>query len=281
MPCPGLGPCCAWNLPLACLDSGGNLDQPCVGGQPVPPDVLISATLAASQLVWAITGRQFGVCTVTTRPVRPDCGGDWDSGLFNPSVLGWYGGIGAYDGFFPFGGNIINFACGCVLSCGCGTRQLSEVYLPYPTCSIVNVIVDGVTLPSTAYRIDDFRKLVRVDGNVWPRCQDFSLNDGPGTWSITLTYGKPVPELCSLAAGEIACEIIKSILGQACKLPQRIQTITRQGIAVHMLDPQSYLKEGRTGFTLADLAIRTYNPKMLARAPGVYSPDAPDWRVPT
>jgi hypothetical protein len=102
-----------------------------------------------------------------------------------------------------------------------------------------------------------------------------------GTWSVSLTYGREPPQIALDAAAELACEMIKARIGQACRLPQRMTSLTRQGVSMSFIDPMSFFKEGRTGIYLLDLAIRALNPRLLARAPGVYSPDAPSWRVTT
>lgn len=271
MPCPDNGPCAWPALDLCCLDDDV-LSGPCVGGAPVDPDLLASVTLAANEIMWAKTGRQFGTCTVTIRPCkRSDCVGDrydqiWTS---NWPAYGWVPVL--------VDGNWINAVCGCGNDCSCG--QLCEADLPSPVCSVETVMVDGIELDPSAYRVDDFKRLVRIDGDCWPRCQNLAAPDTEeGTWSVTLTYGREVPELVLRGAAEIACELLKGCMGQPCKLPQRVTNVTRQGVSISMEQAQAFWKEGRTGFYLADLAISTYNPSGLKRSSSVFSPDAPKWR---
>jgi hypothetical protein len=269
--CPGTGPCSPWALSLACLDDEGDLADACVDGTPVPSATLDAAVLSASQVVWALTGRQYSTCDVTVRPCRRSCA-DF------PSVddgTGWQGPWPVL-----MGGAWFNLACQCGSTCSCG--DLCEVMLPYPVCEVSEVLVDGVALEPTTYRVDDFRRLVRADGECWPRCQDMTSPDTEeGTWSVSLTYGREPPQIALDAAAELACELIKARIGQACRLPQRMTSLTRQGVSMSFLDPMSFFKEGRTGIYLLDLAIRTLNPNLLMRPPGVYSPDAPSWRVTT
>jgi hypothetical protein len=269
--CPGTGPCVPWSLSLACLDDEGDLTGACIDGTAVPPATLDAAVLSASQVVWALTGRQYSTCDVTVRPCRRACA-DF------PSVgvgTGWQGPWPALvDGVW------FNLACGCGSTCSC--TDLCEVDLPYPVCEVFEVMVDGVALEPTAYRVDDFRKLVRTDGECWPYCQDMAAPDTEeGTWSVSLTYGREPPQIALDAAADLACEMVKARIGQACRLPQRMTSLTRQGVSMSFIDPMSFFKEGRTGIYLLDLAIRTLNPRLLARPPGVYSPDAPSWRVTT
>lgn len=117
----------------------------------------------------------------------------------------------------------------------------------------------------------------------WPKCNDLSKTDDEvGTMSVTLTYGRPVPELLKLAAQEFACQLIKKCVGKPCDLPQRVTSISRQGMNASFLDPMEFMKEGLTGIFLVDLAIKTYNPHGLYKKPWVGSPDSiNNWRVTT
>lgn len=274
--CPGTGPCSPWTLSLGCLDDEGDLEDACVDGKPVPADVLDAAVLSASQVTWALTGRQYSTCDVTVRPCRRACIDTYYPGLRIGST--W----GGWNGPWPVlaGGSWFNLACQCGSTCSCG--DLCEADLPYPVCEVAEVMVDGIVLESTAYRVDDFRRLVRTDGLCWPRCQAMDIPDTEeGTWSVALTYGREPPQIALDAAAELACELIKARVGAACRLPQRMASLTRQGVTMSFIDPMSFFREGRTGLYLLDMAVRTLNPKMLARAPGVYSPDAERWRVQT
>lgn len=60
-----------------------------------------------------------------------------------------------------------------------------------------------------------------------------------------------------------------------CELPERTTSITREGIGYTMLDPQSFLSEGKTGIPKVDLWISTVNPRRSLRPVGIYSPDSP------
>lgn len=270
MGCPAPGPCSGW-LPLdlsTCVVTGGG--GPCVGGEPITQDQIDSASLAAAQLLWALTGRQFGTCSVTIRPCRKACNPCPDLPAFDVNV--GPGGVGPalIDGLW------YNLPpCACQDSCSCST--VCAVPLPFPACEVTEVVVDGVSITG-GYRIDNFNSLVREDGGCWPACQDLSLPaTEEGTWAITLSYGREVPELVLRATAEIAGELLKSCVGAPCKLPQRLNSITRQGVTVSFIDPQEFLRNGRTGFYLADLAIQAYNPRGLQRRPAVWSPDVSRW----
>lgn len=249
-------------------------------GDPVSQTIIDNAKLVASQILWAGTGRQFGTCEVTIRPCR-QCG---DVGC-EPSFTNYEDdgyGYGEYGfGYHPFhqeDGTWVNQACGCQDNCSC--TNLSEVMLPYPICSVDEVKVDGLALVANEYKVLDFERLVltpTVTGTPlteWPACNNLKKPDTEvGTWSVTLTYGRPPPALVLQGASEMACQLIKSCLNKPCQLPQRISSVTRQAVSISFLDSMDFLDKGRTGLYWVDLAIGLYNPRGLARRPTVYSPD--------
>lgn len=274
MACPGEGPCAPWDLDLSCCLVTGRLPDPCLGdGTPIDQSIIDTAVLAASQFLWRRTGMQFGCCTVTINPCM-DCS-ETCAGLDS----------GTYDGFWGFpwyplhlaNGDWTNVKCPCTDACVCGRCELR---LPYSVCSVDEVVINGNIIPPEAYRVDDFSKIVLLDNgpavsgtaDCWKGCDN----------SITLTYGRPVPELVRLAAAEFACQLIKRCVGKPCDLPQRVQSISRQGVSATFLDPMEFMGQGFTGIFLVDLAIKTYNPKGLYKKAAVYSPDSiGKWRVTT
>jgi hypothetical protein len=162
--------------------------------------------------------------------------------------------------------------------------NLCEVPLPYPVCSVDEVKINGVVVPKAQYSVTNFNKLIRAkSAGCWPLCNNLSLpTTEAGTWSVTVTYGRPIPELVKLAATEFACQLIKRYAGRPCDLPQRIHSINRQGMSATFLDPMEFMKDGMTGIFLVDLAIKTYNPHKLYKKPLVASPDSIDrWAVTT
>lgn len=285
MACPGNGPCAPFvdALDLCCLVSGATPTDPCIsGGQPVPQEQIDNALMAASEILWAATGRQFGTCTVTIRPCRAKCGpcGATSSDWFEVRDFGT--GFGAFP-WTPFLENgvwtNIPTVCGCEKSC----CHVEGIPLPYPVCCVDEVKIDGVVLDPSAYKVQDFKTLVRIDGGSWPDCQNLAAPDTePDTFSVTVTYGREVPALIKLAAAELACQFIKVCTKQPCQLPQRMQSMSRDGITVGFIDPMEFLKAGRTGIYIVDLAISQFNPHKLLKQASVYSPDVGKrWRVDT
>lgn len=243
-----IGPCAPW--PTLCTNYPAT----------ATPAEILEAEWIATEILWMGTKQQFGLCPVTLRPCRKDCFPAWpwipSSGWHDVSGLSW-----------PFpapalvGGQWFNIACGSCSS-GCSCSRLSEVQLPYPVANVTEVKVDGVILPSTAYRVDNWRLLVRLDGGEWPRCNDLNLEDTEvGTWSVTAEYGTAVPRLGQMAAGQLATEIVKRCTNASdCILPVgTVQRVTRQGVTKVFFDSDAFAG-GKTGIYYADLFTSKYNP---------------------
>jgi hypothetical protein len=223
----------------------------------------------ATELVWRLSGRRYGLCEITVRPCRQPCA---QSAAAPAWPVGGYPG----GGFLPTlrDGQWINMVCGqCGDDCHCGT--LCEVVLPGPVDSITSVKLDGVVLDPAQYVVFDHRTLARTGGECWPTCQDLTLpDDEPGTWSVTYRQGIPVPPGGQAAAAVLACELGKACAGASgCRLPKRVQTVTREGVTLGFLDPMTFLQDGLTGLYEVDLWLRSVNPRGLAEGARVYSPD--------
>jgi hypothetical protein len=249
------GPCDPWPVRWICDPDGTDLT------------VVNQAIQFATEVVWALSGRQFGLCTITLRPCRRDCfDSAWTASWSEWSSLTW-----------PqpalVGGQWFNLVCGgCGDTCTC--TRLSEALLPAPVHDVVEVRVDGSPLATGAYRLDDNRKLVRTDGGEWPRCNDLNLADSAtGTWSVTARFGQDVPEGGAWAVGELACQLIAARNGDDCQLPRQVTQLVRQGVTLRFDNLVELLKEGLTGLYLVDLFIRTVNPRGLTRRSQTYNVD--------
>lgn len=230
-----------------------------------------NAVVAATEVLWAASGRQFGLCQETLRPCRRDCfGGSWP---FSDSWWEWSGGGGPRPLLFQ--GAWYNITCGsCPGTCSC--TSLSETVLPGPVYDIVQVKVDGVPLDPAAYTLwGDKRTLTRVDGSTWPVCNDLNEADTEvDTWSVTARFGQAVPVLGQQAVGELALEMTRACLGEDCRLPKRVQQLVRQGVTTGF--PESMDLADRLYWP--NLFITTYNPRGLPAPPMVYDVDGPNFR---
>lgn len=251
-------------------------------------DLQTAAAEYGALMIWASTGRRFGTCTRTVRPCRRDCE---DCGGY----AGWFWSDGTW---FPY---ILNGAwrnCVCGFGDGCFTcRPSCQVWLEPPVASIVEVYFsgDGAIDPAT-YRVDDYQWLVRqgpaVTGSgatdCWPIMNNLnfpvsgSLAPLDNTaWQVTYEWGVPMPSVLSRAAGELACEWAKNCIGLPCRLPQRVTSISRQGVSVTLADVDQLLENGLTGLVTVDNLIRAFNPYRLVSRMKVVSPDQPRIRKTT
>lgn len=240
---------CSWEL-AACEDCESNY----------PAEQWELAREAATTYLWNWTSKRYGMCEQIVRPCREEC---------------YFKSPGS--GFSPYlrNGEWINAICG---SCdgGCSCEALSSVLLPGPVDSITQILLDGEVLPESSYAVVNHRHLIRTDGGMWPTCQALSEpaveGDANGAWEVTYQRGTPVPAGGKIAAGQLACEIAKGLCGDKnCRLPQRVQEITRAGMSMTFLDGFESLERGNTGIWLVDswIASVTRSPKRSR----VYSPD--------
>lgn len=240
-----------------------DIDTSCCGDfwDELTPAEQLAATQAATFILWAATGRQYGPCPVTVRP----CGRE----RCDESVGNWYWYQGTW---IPFVFNGQWFNCGCFDTCQCGPHH--RVYLPGPVNSVTSVTVDGNLIDPATYRVDNARYLVRTgDGNTWPSHQNFDLDSGPDTFFVSYTRGTPVPAYLLAAAGTYACEWAKMCQGAACQIPSRVATITRQGTTFDMVDVDQLLERGLTGIQSVDQLITAANPYGLKGRQRILSPD--------
>lgn len=236
-------------------------------------------------MIWASTGRRFGLCSKTVRPCRRDCGDGFDT------FGGWGGGYYWSEGtWMPYIFNGVWRNCWCGTGPGCySCRPNCQVWLEPPVYSITNVYFSGsgIVDPST-YRVDDYQWLVRQgpavtgsgDTDCWPIFNNFNFPaSGAGepfdnsVWQVTYQQGIPLPSVLSRAAGELACEYAKFCLGQACRLPQRATSLSRQGVTVSLANVEQFLEDGLTGIVTVDNVIRAFNPYRLTSRMKIASPD--------
>lgn len=266
---------CDWPL-LHCGEVGGI----CTSLSALDPTTAAGIEQAATAYLWNWTRRQFGTCPVTIRPCREQCVNGWTTyrGRGGPSTnLPWYEGWGPLNPAL-IGGQWYNLGCGG--SCNsdpCSCSYVPTVELAGPVASVSEVRLNGVVLTPTAYRVDNFRFLVRTDGGDWPVCQNMTSDPetDDDTFEVTYNIGVEVPAGGQLAAGILACQMAKAACGSAqCQLPQRLQTVTRQGVQSMLLDSYSTLYEfGTTGLWLVDNWVASIMASNRQTGMRVASPD--------
>lgn len=224
----------------------------------------------ASTWLWRATGRQFsGPGSTTVRPVGPIVTSPSSAIRYGQNASNWFNSRGGFFGWpVPYGRNEYAF----------------EILLGHtPVRSVDQVVIDGAILSPTAYRLDDARWLVRIDGQTWPYWQDWTHPSAPGaggdqtaTMQVTLTWGEsPPPDgvyAASILAGELA---LAATSAGDCRLPRNVQSVTRQGTSMLMMDPSVLLQNGLFGIPEIDQFVRSVNPAHLQQPATMTSPDIP------
>lgn len=176
--------------------------------------------------------------------------------------------------------------------CGChrdrtrtGCHWLSELELPgFPVLSIVEVMLDGDLVTEDRYRVDDGRWLVYLAGDDvrrgWPCCQRMDRTTGEDeTWEVTYTWGG-TPDAQGVPGGTAAAlSLGKELLlagrgGKGCRLPTRVQNVTRQGVSWVLLDDLSMFSRGQTGLPEVDLWLSSLTLGRARRRSAIIDPHA-------
>lgn len=212
---------------LAC-QPWATLADVCAPCDELDAGILDQSLAMASDVLYDLTGRQWGgVCSDTVWPGTDECVGPR---------------------FLP-------------------RSRRSGVRLPgYPVIGVDSVTIDGVLVDPTRYRVEDRRWLVYlpVAGEArqgWPRGQSSGVVDGlAGTWSVTYRFGTAPPVGGRRSAAIYGCQLALACSPGSesqCRLPQRVTSITRQGVSMAILDPLTLIEDGRTGLTEVDQWVRS------------------------
>jgi hypothetical protein len=218
------------------------------------------AAQIASNLLWAMSGRKYtGETIVTERytcTLRNNRMGPSDR--TNSPVL--------------FGGDVYNIPSGdydeySELTSD-GLSPESRVKLRgRPVTRIITIRNrNGAILdPSTYYLVDHSTIHIKA-GTPWTPCNV----------EITYAYGIPVPTAGKMAARKLAIEFARLWAGdEMCELPQRVTSVSRQGVSYTILDNQEFIDELRTGLYEIDLFLKVVNPDNARRKSKVFSVDQP------
>lgn len=256
------GPC-NWEVEVS--------DECCPSWSTLDAEVQARSIRLATKVIWAATGRRYGICDTVIRPCGADrrcgsCGSfDFFGGWMRPLLL---------DGLWR------NCLCGCACDC----TPHCQITLPGWVDDVTEVMVNGVIIAGSSWRVDNHKWLVRTDGECWPKCQDYNV-DSPAEDTMVVSYGigERVPQDILDITATLACEFAKSCAAdKSCRLPGRLQTLTRQGVTVSNVDIDTVLRFGLTGITEIDMVIMADNPYGLKQRNFLYSYDtAPRYRVTT
>ena len=215
----------------------------------------------ASYLMWAMSGRKYtGVTTVTERYVCK--ARDY-----------YFGGSSKNTQAVLAGGNVYNIPAGAnddlLELTADGLSPESRLRLRGRPVTRILAVRSGVTstlLDESSYYLVDHSTIQLKVGAAWTPCNV----------EITYTYGTVPPTAGRMAARTLAIEFAKLWSeDETCALPQRVTSISRQGVSYTLLDSQDFIQEIRTGVYAVDLFLKTSNPDGARVKSRVFSVDTP------
>lgn len=236
------GPCSNWV-------EWGELGDYCTPAD-IPPGLQDGVLRAATRALWNRTCQQFGLCTITRARVVPVCGHQYRW----RSTGGWWpsGGYGAWWGLLGGPG------------CGCGNYRFIDLGVA-PVVSVDEVLIDGVALDPGSYRVDDWRRLVRTDGNPWPPSSIAPDSGGTPTVEVSWTYGSRVPPDGRMAAALLVCKMSHDVAEQCGTDPSNMVTKAAEGVVIQINPP-----DGDTGIALVERWLSNFH----CGGGGIFDPGA-------
>lgn len=241
----------------------------------VSEEIRQSAESMATELLNRWTGRAYGLCSYVVRPTKDtqDCEKyspgalDFTSRTLARSRTPWTPAL--------IGGKWYNLTCSSCRgsSATADLHAWQGVSLPRPLHEVTAVWVNGEKLESGQYVV--IEGVVYPAGDtVFPENQDLSGNyhTDTNTFAIEFTHGTTPPMAGQIAAGVLSLEIMRSLCKDTgCKLPERLQSITRQGVTMGFVDTFEGLEDGKTGLWLVDSWVSSL--RGAKRPSAVHSPD--------
>jgi hypothetical protein len=218
------------------------------------------AAKAASYLMWSLSGRKYsGVTTVTERYVCATL-----SYRYGPSVRNNKAELVLGDIYnIPYT-DMDSYTA--VTSDGLSPQ--SRLRLRGRPVTKIHSIRNrsGVVIDENSYYLVDHSTIQATSGSRWTPCDV----------EVTYTYGVEPPTLGKLAARTLAFEFCKLWNGDDdCMLPQRVTSVSRQGVSYTILDSQEFIDDMRTGLYVVDMFLKSVNPDKARARARVFTPDVP------
>lgn len=209
----------------------------------------LDACKAASQTLWALSGRKYHVGTVEHEQYGPGA-----PRLF-PGVYTPGSHLPVYDG-------VLNFFF--VHPEDWNTKRIRLSGQPVREVFEVRVIGSNRVLTPDEYHISNRTFLI-----LHP--------DTPTGVEISYTHGQEPPAMGKLAAKALAMQFYYLWSGREdqCTLPDRVTSVNRQGVQWVLLDQQDFLDELKTGVYAVDLFLRQVNPDKARVKAKIFSVDIP------
>lgn len=214
-------------------------------------EAALQACQAASQLLWSLSGRKFHTGEVATELYVKDRS---YLPLYN---LRPYPGSYVVDRFGVYVIDGIDYQAGRIHLDGKPIRAIGQVM----------DISTGRVLEPTEYSIVN---------HSWVQFKTIPMEGV----DISYTFGQEPPQLGKMAALQLAKQfyLIWSGREDECELPDRVTSITRQGVSWVLMDNQQYLDDLRTGIYVVDMFLRSVNPGKATQKAKVFSIDLPRGR---
>lgn len=209
------------------------------------------AVESASYIMWVLSGRKYGgVRTTTETYCQNRYGGSWVDTMGMPVLVQ---------------GEMYNL-------CGECTRCAHTIKLRgTPIINVTEVWLNDELLDLDDIEIVDRAQIAPPPLSCWGSCSDVT---------VTYQYGAVPPIAGVHAATALANQFIwASTDDDRCTLPQRVTSVSRQGVSWTLLDTQDFLQQGRTGIYAVDLFLKVVNPDQARMRPRVFSPDLPSART--
>ena len=218
------------------------------------------AAKAASYLMWSLSGRKYsGVTTVTERYVCATL-----SYRYGPSVRNNKAELVLGDIYnIPYT-DMDSYTA--VTSDGLSPQ--SRLRLRGRPVTKIHSIRNrsGVVIDENSYYLVDHSTIQATSGSRGTPCDV----------EVTYTYGVEPPTLGKLAARTLAFEFCKLWNGDDdCMLPQRVTSVSRQGVSYTILDSQEFIDDMRTGLYVVDMFLKSVNPDKARARARVFTPDVP------
>ena len=214
-------------------------------------EVALAACQAASHLLWALSGRKYHTGTLATEQYYADRS-------FVPSwSLRPFPGSYVVDNFSVFLIDRVDFQASRVRLCGVPVRAIGSV----------TDIATGRLLSPDEYTLVNKSTL------------HFTSMPVKGV-DVSYTYGQQPPTIGRMAAVQLAKNFFYLWSGREdqCQFPERVTSVTRQGVSWVLLDSQDFIDELKTGLYAVDLFLKMANPAKATQKAKVFSIDMPRGR---
>jgi len=214
----------------------------------LPPERWAELLLVATEILWALSGRRWsgdGSCEATATLY-----------VENQRCCGWW----------PGGSPVAGYYVPALIPRGASVSQ-QAVKLPHDEVTeILTVTIGGLAFAAWRHTGSWLR---RTDGLGWQDC-------GGRDVVVEYLWGHAPPAGGKRAVVLLAIELGKDEVGDSsCKLPKRVVSVTRQGVSMMLIDPQTFLQRGKLGMPDIDQWLASVNPRGLAERGTVWSPDVP------